>query len=375
MAEFQDEENVRALFLQCAALAHEEDLSAETRTEIETRLRPRIRTLIGLLANKLAARPPAGRWTADAANAGYLLRVADGIDVRVPFHLFDDIAPDDVFDELLRLGSEIRMKSGALCLSGSSAIYGALRSIGDCDFCEYLDDDTPDALKNAADSAAATGSPHIVALAVSGKTPAGKWRKVRPWESPLLDEVAARATTSMMAQYAGQTDFAGTLEVTKVILPKQSWDRSFSAQELPVTASGGWVPRTLGEPRDINNYVNFLRGEVEHYKQDNLPKAVKRAFSLARILFFHDVADELRRTIRTTSILLRAAAAARTEYASKLTTDYGLVPEEVRERAATAASEMLDTLAAFPDDDGPDLLELLERFVSSVDARIATALD
>jgi hypothetical protein len=375
MAELQDQENVRALFLQCAALAHEEDLSAETRAAIETRLRPRIRTLMGLLADKLAARPPAGRWTADAANAGYLLRVADGIDVRVPFHLFDDVAPDDVFDELLRLGSDIRMKGGALCLSGSSAICGALRSIGDCDFCEYLDDDRPDALKNAADSAAATTSPHIMALAVSGKTAASRWRRVRPWESPLLDDVVARATTSMMAHYAGQTDFTGTLEVTKVILPKRSWDRSFSAQELPVTATGGWVPRTLGEPRDIEEYVNFLRAEVEHYMQHNLAKAVKRAFSLARILFFHDLADELLRIIRTTSILLRAAAAARAEYALKLTTDYGSVPAEIRERAATAAREMMDALAALPDEGGSDVLELLERFVRSVDARIATALD
>jgi hypothetical protein len=371
----QDEENVRALFLQCAALAHAKDLSAETRTEIETRLRPPIRTLIGLLADKLAARPPTGRWTADAANAGYLLRVTDGIDVRVPFHLFDDVAPDNVFDELLRLGSDIRMKSGALCLSGSSAIYGALGSIGDCDFCEYLDDDMPNALKDAAESATATASPHIVALAVSGKTAAGKWRKVRPWDSPLLDELTALATTSMMAHYAGQTDLVGTLEVTKLILPKRSWGRSFSAQELPVTASGGWVPRTLGEPRDIEEYVNFLRGEVEHYMQDNLAKAVKRAFSLTRILFFHDVADEVLRIIGTTTILLHAAAAARAEYALKLTTDYGSVPPEIRERAGTAAREMMDALAALPENGGADLLGLLERFVLSVDARIATALD
>ena len=375
MAVLQDQENVRALFLQCAALAHEEDLSAETRIEIETRLRPRIRTLIGLLADKLAVRPPAGRWTADAANAGYLLRVTDGIDVRVPFHLFDDVAPDDVFDELLRLGSDIRMTGGGLCLSGSTAIYGALRSIGDCDFCEYLDDDTPDALKNAADFAAATESRHVVALAVSGKTAAGKWRKVRPWASPLLDDVAARETTSMMAHYAGQTNFAGTLEVTKVTLPKRSWNRSFSAQELPITASGAWVPRTLGEPRDIEAYVTFLRGEVGHYMQDNLAKAVKRAFSLARILFFHDVADEVLRIIRSTTVLFRAAAAARTEYAEKLTTDYGSVPTEIRERAATAAREMTDAFDALPDEGGPNLEELLERFVRAVDARIATALD
>lgn len=354
---------------------HETDLTAETRTGIEASLRSNIRAVIGLLAAKLAARPPAGRWKDDTVNAGYLLRVMNGIDVRVPFHLFDDVAPDDVFDELLRLGCDIRMTGGALCLSGSSAVYGALLRIGDCDFCEYLADDTPDTLKNAANSAAATASARITALAISGKTAAGEWRTVRPWQSPLLDDATAGETTSMMAHYAGKTDFAGMLEVTKLILPKRSQDRSFSAQELPVTAAGGWVPRTLGEPRDIERYVNFLRGQVLHYRPRNLAKAMKRAFSLARILFFHDFAGEMLGIIRETPLLFRAAADARAEYATKLTTDYGDVPDEIRVSADAAAREMKAQLATLLPRAGPDPVELLERFMRSVDDGITAALN
>lgn len=386
MPELQDEQNVRALFLQCAWL-EQSDLTAAGRAEVEGLLRPKIRYLLQLLAAKLAARPPAGKWTAEPAAPGYLLR-GGGLEVHVPVHLFDDIPDDDVLNELLRLGATIRTEGAALCLSGSSAVYGSLRSIADCDFCEYLDGDTADDLRVAANRVCAVASPDVVPVAITGSTRTAKWTIHRPWPVPVLSDDRAIGAGSMMGHYFGNTTFTGALEITKVMLPRKSWTWSYPAQELPA----GWVPRTLDEPREIQRYVKFLRDAVRDYAQKNPIKGIKRAFSLARVLFFRSEANEFMKIVRETQVLLRAAAAARAEFARDLRAKYGEVPDAVCERAAATAAElfgqcvvdrageslspdaMLEALQALPDEAGAAVSTLLERFVDAVDAQIAQAV-
>lgn len=288
MSKLQDEQNVRALFLQCAWLERS-GLTAAGRAEVEGLLQPKIRYLLQVLAKKLAARPPAGRWIAEAAAPGYLLRAGAGLKVHVPVHLFDDVPYDEVLDELLRLGATIRTGGGALCLSGSSAVYGALEHIGDCDFCEYLDGDAADDLRYAADRVCAVS--------------------------------------------------AGDLQEIVRLFPKKQH------------ASEG-----------------------------------KRALDSFDRVLVRIVPD------RETNVLLRAAAAARAEYARDLRTNYGEVPDDVCDRAAATAAvlfgqcvtdrageslspdAMLAALEALPDEAGAAVSTLLERFVEDVDAQIAQAV-
>jgi hypothetical protein len=387
MSKLQDEQNVRALFLQCVWL-EQSGLTAAGRAEVEGLLQPKIRYLLQFLAVKLAARPPAGRWIAEAAAPGYLLRDGAGLKVHVPVHLFDDVPDDDVLEELLRLGATIRTGGGALCLSGSSAVYGALEHIGDCDFCEYLDGDAADDLRYAADRVCAVSSPDVVPLAITGSVGGTKWKIQRPWPTPVLTDDRAAGADALKGHYFGNTGFTGALEVTKLMLPRRSWTQSHPAQELPME----WVPRTLDEPREIQRYVAFLTRAVRDYAHKNPIKGIKRAFSLARVLFLRKEANDFLKIVRKTNVVLRAAAAARAEYARDLKTNYGEVPDDVCDHAvATAAvlfgrcvtvrageslspDAMLAALEALPDEAGAAVSTLLERFVEDVDAQIAQAV-
>lgn len=381
----RDEENVRALFLQCAWLQRG-NLTAQGRAEVEALLQPNIRQLLRFLADKLAARMSGGIWTADATSPGYLRRTSAGVDVYVPAHLFDDIPNDVVLEELLSLGAAIRTDGGALCLSGSSAVYGTLRYIGDCDFCEYLGGDSVD-LRAAADAACAVSSSTVMALRISGWSNGGRWQVHRPWPTPAVSDDRAAKLEAIKGHYFGRTTFAGALEITKLMLPPQSWDRSHPAQELPT----GWVPRTLDRPRNIEEYVTFLMGEVRTYARKNPVKGIKRAFSLARVLFLHDDAHAFLEVVRDSNALLRAAAVTRAEYARDLRTEYGTVPDDLRDHATmtaamlfqqcvedggrtVSAEAMLAALQALPDEAGAAVSSMLERFVDEVDARIAQAV-
>jgi hypothetical protein len=86
------------------------------------------------------------------------------------------------------------------------------------------------------------------------------------------------------------------------------------------------VPRSLAEPREIAAYAVFLRGQVKKYKTSNVAKALKRAFSLARVLFLADEADTIAALSRSSDLLLRAVTRWRAEYEQRLATEYSEVP-------------------------------------------------
>jgi len=392
MADIQDE--VRNLLLDCVNLART-DLSAAARAEIEG-AREDIKVILAALAVLVARRDRTKRWFTRTDAPGYLLRQIGTVEIRVPLHLFDDVPPDDVVDELLGLAASIRTEGGVICLSGSCAVYGALHTVSDCDFCEYLQGDGAEIVRIAAQAVIDLPSSDVIPLKITGW---GKkqWFAFRPWPKPVVAGEHASATRTMMAHYFGRTRFAGDVEITKVVIPLKTGgddarDSSFPAQELPLASVDGWLPRTLFEPNEIAAYVVFLREQVKKYRPSNVAKALKRAFSMARVLFLAEDADEIAAVFRDTTLLLRAAASARADYVQRLGKQYGAVPEEVSERALASAVELfrryardpaaapataeaiLTALAALPDDGASRAETLLDRFVRWMDDKLPTAV-
>ncbi|HEY6136912.1 MAG TPA: hypothetical protein VI670_04030 [Thermoanaerobaculia bacterium] len=389
-----DSDEVRNLFLDCVNLARK-DISAEATAAIEAS-RADIEQLLAALATLIARRDRTKRWFTRVDAPGYLLRQVENVEIRVPLHLFDDVPPDDVVDELLRLAAAMRTEGGVICLSGSCAVYSALHAVADCDFCEYLRGNTADVVRLATQAAVDLASADLVPLKVTGWGDKS-WILLRPWPKPAVTDDLAGTTRTIMAHYFGRTNFAGDVAVTKLMIPlgKDGEDArasSFPAQELPLASTERWVPRCLFEPREIAAYAVFLHGQIQKYKTSNVAKALKRAFSLARVLFLAEEANAIAALFGSSDLLVRAVTQSRAEYAQRLAAQYGEVPDDVRERALASAVEffrrcagndiaapataeaILTALAALPDSGAATAGTLLERFVRSVDAMLPVAL-
>lgn len=373
-------EDVRNLFLDCVNLLRN-DISVEARAAIEAS-REEIEQLLATLARLIARRDPTKRWFTRADAPGYLLRHVMGAEIRVPLYLFDDVPSDDVVDELLGLAASIRTDKGTICLSGSCAVYGTLQTIADCDFCEYLQGTDVDVIRTAVEAAAQTASPDVIPLKIAGWG-SETWVVLRPWPKPVVTDDRASTTRALMAHYFGRTKFAGDVEVTKIMIPignsgDDGRSSSFPAQELPL-AIDGWLPRTLVEPPEIGTYVVFLRDQIEKHRASNVAKALQRGFSLARVLFLADFADEIASLFRKTPLLIRGASKARAEYAQRLATQYGSdVPAGICDRALASAIELFRRAAdaadaAIPDGGTNAAGTLLERLIRSVDAMLPAA--
>jgi len=398
MATDSDRDSVQAMFLACASLART-DLSNDTRAKIED-LGNDIAVLLGVVTRNLARRKSAAGWSAATDVPGYLVRSFGASTIRVPFHLFDDIPADDVLDELLRIATDIGAPGGIICLSGSSAVYGALQHVGDCDFCEYLDADAqPDVVAAACETLRTIDGPSLVALELTGRGDS-VWAVSRPWAAPVIPKEQSTSARSLMAHYFAETSFEGALEVTKLMIPLSSSDpaakkRSFPAQEMPVADAGSWVPRVLNEPQEISDYVAFLRDDVKKHRSAHPSKAVKRAFSLARILFLDEPANEILKFLHGSDVLLEAALRSRAEYAEKVEKydDGQFVPpltqrvvntvlamvkrasrRELVQLGDLASDQILAAIRALPENDDGTVDTLLEQFLQIVDISIPAAV-
>ena len=78
-------------------------------------------------------------YRVDAANPGYVTRDQ----VLVPFYLLEDLPGTSELAELVALGLTLRVTAdGVICLSGSTALLGSLKFVGDIDYCEYAEPGT-----------------------------------------------------------------------------------------------------------------------------------------------------------------------------------------------------------------------------------------
>ncbi len=280
------------------------------RRSVET-LRALLGRIWGAFAQIYAARTTG--WEADSANPGYLIRRARHAKVRVPYHLAPDFPADRTLDDLTDLALAIRtIGQGAICLSGSSTFWEALRIVADVDFCEYV----PFAVVKAKD-------PLLRRLRALSKTISARafctGAKVYDINGlPLsLDTVHDPA-----AVFRAKLDFIAPLthdvvEATNLVLPITKGEPadpalklSYALQEAPIS-SGTWVPRELLDPLAIGRYADWLQSEVRGKWDSDLIKAAKRGLSLARITGHAEHGDRLISILQTGTGLIEVALEAR----------------------------------------------------------------
>ena len=122
------------LFGICARLASTFDKKepSEDAKRVLGEIRITIEAIWSSLAAIAAARFKGTRL--DDAQPGYVIRD----EVLVPFYLLEDLPETDQLVEIATLGLSLRVtKQGVICLSGSTALLGSLKFVGDIDYCEY----------------------------------------------------------------------------------------------------------------------------------------------------------------------------------------------------------------------------------------------
>jgi hypothetical protein len=256
--------------------------------------------------------------TVDSGHPGYIIMDK----VLVPFFLLQDLPGTAELAELVTLGLSVRLtKDGVICLSGSTALLGTLKFVGDIDYCEYAlpgTFTTSDILASASAHAARTALP----LCERIKVMKPKWTKnCTDWDSAApaelqrhIDKDGAR---QLKLDFMTNTATVGSAEATNMALLLDAGKEdeivraSFAAQEVPIP--GSVLPRPLCEPLQLGRYINFLITEIQHYAEENPVKALKRAFSLERILILPVWDNKIKALLQDPRAALTAAINARSQ--------------------------------------------------------------
>lgn len=298
--------------------------------------------------------------TVDSAHPGYLIRDQ----VLVPFYLLEDLPGTNELGELVALGLSLRVApNGVICLSGSTALLGTLRFVGDIDYCEYAAPgtySTEDIVASTSAHAGRTACPLCERVKVMNP----KWsQSCSAWDSSSSVELTRRIDTERAYQlkldFITNTQSAGTVEATNVALllvagrEDEIVRASFAAQEVPIP--GSVLPRPLCEPLQLGRYINFLIEQVEHYADTSPVKALKRALSLARILMLPQWDETLIEYLQDPRAALTAAMHTRSQLLATLSdsTETGSARAETREALRhsleSTIAELENVLQASPE--------------------------
>jgi hypothetical protein len=302
------------VLVECAHYARSGNIEATTLDE----LRSSLKSIFSVLTDLFAANSRDKGWVSDS-KPGYLARkIVQGgetLEIRIPWTILAGFPRDEVLAELLGLAQRIRSgEDTSICLSGSAAVHSVFRTVGDLDFCEYievpsslispeLDRSFARTLKISLEQEA----PELLCLRIhilaTGLPPPEDHKDLRrPWSVP-LDKDSRLVTLAQKARagkcdFIAQTSLLGTVEVTNLVLlvdptnPDEgtgAWSSPY--QEAPI---GAWVPRSLAEPLVMGNYINRLRKEAEqHLEAGKLGKAAKRLYAMATALFLGELGNKL----------------------------------------------------------------------------------
>lgn len=239
----------------------------------------------------------------------------------VPFYFLADIPELGALSELEALGHSLRVaEHGTLCLSGSGAMMGSLRFVGDLDYCEYVDcQAAPFAVvaSRVDEHAVRSSAPLCQRL----KTNAS-WAKAFPgdWTADLAKEIEQKLVGGeryLKLDFLARTAAVGVVEATNVallLLDDGSRDatvrRSFAGQEIPLTLER--LPRPLAEPLQLGNYLGFLLDHTKEYRDSATTKSLKRALCVARVLRLSEHGTAIERLLQEEPGALSAALTART---------------------------------------------------------------
>jgi hypothetical protein len=236
---------------------------------------------------------------------GYVEIPANGCTVFVPFHVTYAFPVASCLGGLVGAAKAIRVsKEGEICLSGSSAYMGRLRTVGDIDYCEYFPLTDPTMLANVRRLARDTRKATVCArLRWGGRTDQWPWSAL---DSLLKDADEAFRTTSKRCEDLWKLDFVGNagrigpLAITNLALAvdlplaeEGGGQRSWVYQEAVIGFRKGVPIRSMVRPEEIGNYLNWLRQQISEYADKKPQKAAKRALSLASLMLLLEERDEL----------------------------------------------------------------------------------
>jgi hypothetical protein len=307
----------------CAKLAPTFDTSepGEGAKRVLGAMRSAIEDLWAWLATNAAAEFQGA--SVDSANPGYLIRDK----VLVPFYLLQDLPGAAELAEIAALGLSLRVTDdGVICLSGSTALLGSLKFVGDIDYCEYAVPGTyttADIVASASAHAVRTALP----LCERVKVVDPKWsQNCAAWDASTPRELTRcideDGAYQLKLDFITSTQAVGPVEATNMALllaegrEDEILRASFAAQEIPIL--GSVLPRPLCEPLQLGRYINFLIEQVQQYADANPVKALKRALSLARILMLPEWSDDLIEYLRDPRAALSAAMEARSQLLESL---------------------------------------------------------
>jgi hypothetical protein len=253
-----------------------------------------------------------GFLRAAPSNPGYLEGVCGAWSVYVPWPLARYFPAPNVLHEILELANQTSIQSaGSICVSGSVTSLGSGIPIGDMDFCQYVSASPKDYI----DAAATFAQPNKYRVLVTASYGMTNSLLVRaPWSEnwpSLTARMGACGTIAeadrFMVDFIGKSPGFGVLPVSTVILSSDFDDQrhgaarfSFAYQEA-ISVQRHEKERfaiwSLADPYQLGKYLTFLEDQIFEYIDKKPIKALKRAFSLARIMRLDVIAEMAREVL------------------------------------------------------------------------------
>jgi hypothetical protein len=239
------------------------------------------------------------------AAPGYLTAKIGEWHVFVPWSITQAFPGTSKVAELLRMGDRVALRSaGNLCVSGSVTSAGADVVIGDLDFCQYVDG-LPGGFIAEAEEFTRPQLERILTVARYGRTTVVR----QPWATnwPALEKRAGSCThvddaERFMMEFLGHSDDLGLLPVSNIVFASDLQDRSVGVADQSFVFQEAIAVRSTDLPAEpiwplldvpqIASYISFLRKQASEYAEENPIKAIKRAFSLTRMVGLHAFATE-----------------------------------------------------------------------------------
>ena len=249
---------------------------------------------------------PSGFLKGTSDNPGYLQGTCDRWNVFVPWPLARYFPNQTVLREILELGERASLASvESVCVSGSVTSLGGGLPIGDMDFCQYVPMTPKEYVGDAERFIFPDEHRVLVTVRYGPDDPLAvyaPWADSWPTVRDRLDACASlNEAGRFMVEFIGQCPCFGVLPVSTVILSSDFSSRSLGAARFSFAYQEAITTRSqhgqtgaiwsLADPNQIGEYLCFLEDQIIDYADKKPIKALKRTFSLARIMGLENVAD------------------------------------------------------------------------------------
>jgi hypothetical protein len=301
-------------------------------------------------------------------NPGHLTAKVGECILYIPYHLVDELPSGEALRYIVEQADALRIfTDSTICLSGSAAF--GIEVASDIDFCEYV----PHTGKRVAQSFLAKGSrglPFCIGVKHN------KQKVEYPWNEASILHLCRTDTGRIggkctCAKRDWLFDYVGALAdrtpiplSNKCVHEDDAEMLSSPYQEIAITAKPQPVTY-LATPRELGKYVLRLRREINDYRAARPDKALKRALSLARILYLIPVSDRILELLRSSAF----RAMTRKHIACEMQTTIDKLPETMRSSFEITVLPVDDAV----EQSGEQSFALLDDLVSQYDALMARA--